>query len=155
MKCPKCNGSMVKGGTIKDKQRYKCKECGYNYYSVETKSTTKPKSLKIQRLALHLYLEGLDSHSIGKILGVSNVSMLKWIKEFGQKIQELNTENKENKQIEIVEIDKMHSYVASKKTTVGCRMLLIDMEKDSLISLLAAKGTKQQKNFGKRKKNTN
>jgi hypothetical protein len=50
----------------------------------------------------------------------------------------------------MVEVDELHSYIGSKKTTVGYELLLIDMEKDSLISLLAAGETKQQKNFGKR-----
>jgi transposase-like protein len=58
MNCPKCNSSnKLKSGKIKERQRYRCKECGYNY-NVELKSTAKQKSLK--RQALHLYLEGLD-----------------------------------------------------------------------------------------------
>jgi transposase-like protein len=149
MNCPQCNSSnTVKSGKIKDKQRYKCRECGYNYYSVEIKSTAKPKPLK--KLALHLYLEGLDFRSIGKILEVSNASVLKWIKEFGQKVEELIPEKQ---QIEMVEVDDMYSYVGSKKT-VGHGLLLIDMEKGSSISLLSTEEKKQQKNFGKRKKNT-
>ena len=57
MNYPKCNSSVnVKSGKIKGRQRYRCKECGCNY-SVEMKSTAKPKSVKIQ--ALHMYLEGL------------------------------------------------------------------------------------------------
>jgi transposase-like protein len=94
-----------------------------------------------------LYLEGLGFRFIGRILEVSNVSVLKWIREFGQKAQELN---REKQQIEMVEVDEMHSYIGSKKTTVGYGLLLIDMEKDTLISLLAAEGMKQQNNFGKR-----
>ena len=94
-----------------------------------------------------MYLEGLGFCSTGKILGASNVSVLRWVREFGQKVRELNTENQ---QIEMVEVDEMHSYIGSKKTTVGYGLLLIDMGKDSLISLLAAEGRKQRKNFGKR-----
>ena len=109
------------------------------------KSTVKPKSVK--RQALHMYLEGLEFRAIGRILGVSNVSVLKWIREFGQQVRELN---REKQHIEMVEVDEMHSYIGSKKTTVRYGLLLIDMEKDSLISLLATGGTKQQKNFGKR-----
>ncbi|KAA6321474.1 hypothetical protein EZS27_028877 [termite gut metagenome] len=57
MNCPKCTcDKSVKSGIIKGKQRYKCKECGCNY-TVELKSTAKPKSMKKQ--ALHPYLEGL------------------------------------------------------------------------------------------------
>ncbi|WP_440581557.1 IS1 family transposase, partial [Tannerella forsythia] len=96
-------------GIIKEKQRYKCKNCGCNY-TVEMKSTAKPKSMKKQ--ALHLYLEGLGFRSIGRILGVSNVSVLNWIRDFGHKVQELSSQNQD---IEMVELDEMHSYIGSKK----------------------------------------
>jgi len=90
MNCPKCNSSnKIKAGKTKGRQRYRCKECGFNY-SVEMKSTAKPKSVKIQ--ALHMYLEGLGFCAIGRILGVSNVSVLRWIRAFGQKVKELNRE---------------------------------------------------------------
>jgi hypothetical protein len=94
-----------------------------------------------------MYLEGLGFRAIGRILGVSNVSVLKWVREFGQQVRELSTEKQH---IKIIEVDEMHSYIGSKETTVGYGLLLIDMGKDSLISLLAAGETKQQKNFGKR-----
>jgi transposase-like protein len=81
MNCPKCTSDKkVKSGIIKGIQRYKCKACGCNY-TVELKSTAKPQSMKKQ--ALHLYLEGLGFRSIGRILGVSNVSILNWIRSFG------------------------------------------------------------------------
>jgi transposase-like protein len=144
MNCPKCNYSKsVKSGKIKDRQRYKCKECGCNY-TVELKSTAKPKSQKKQ--ALHLYLEGLGFRSIGRLLDVSNVSVLNWIRDFGKKVQDLHATSQK---IEMVEVDEMHSYIGSKKTTVGYGLLLIDMEKDSSISLLATEETKQQQHFGK------
>ena len=145
MNCPKCDGSKsVKSGIIKGRQRYTCKMCKYNY-TVTIKSTAKPKSLK--RQALHLYLEGLGFRSIGRFLGVSNVSVLNWIRDFGQKVQELNSDSQ---QIEMVEVDEMHSYISSKKTTVGFGLLLIDMGKDSSISLLATEEMKLPKSFGKR-----
>jgi transposase-like protein len=149
MKCPKCScEESVKSGIIKGRQRYKCKECGCNY-TVAIKSTAKPKSLK--REALHLYLEGLGFRSIGRFLGVSNVSVLNWIKSFGREVQELNSESQE---IEMVEVDEMHSYIGSKKNTVGFGLLLIDMGKDSLTSLLATGEMKRRKNFGTKSNNT-
>jgi len=36
-----------------------------------------------------------------------------------------------DKEIEVIEIDEMHSYISSKKTTAGYGLLLIDMGKDS------------------------
>ncbi|KAA6312871.1 hypothetical protein EZS27_036265 [termite gut metagenome] len=110
MNCPKCTcDKSVKSGVIKGKQRYKCKECGCNY-TVELKSTAKPKSMKKQ--ALHLYLEGLGFRSIGRLLGVSNVSVLNWIRSFGKEVGELSSESQE---IQLVEVDEMHSYIGSKK----------------------------------------
>jgi len=145
MKCPKClYEKSVKSGIIKGKQRYKCKGCGCNY-TVELKSTAKPKFLKKQ--ALHLYLEGLGFRSIGRFLGVSNVSVLNWIRSFGSEVEKLNSESKK---IEMVEVDEMHSYIGSKKTIVGYGLLLIDMGKDSSTSLLATGAMKRQRNSGKK-----
>jgi transposase-like protein len=79
MKCPKCSfEKSVKSGIIKGRQCNKCKECGCNY-TVELKSTAKPKALKKQ--ALHLYLEGLAFRSIGRVLGVKCIGS-KLDKEF-------------------------------------------------------------------------
>jgi len=143
MNCSKCNCcNSVKFGKIRGRQRYKCKECGCNY-TVSLKSTAKPQSVKKQ--ALHLYLEGLGFRSIGRILGVSNVSVLNWIRDFGEKIQELHSTSQD---IKIVEVDEMHTYVGSKKTFVGYGLLLIDLEKNSSISLLSTEVTKRRKSFG-------
>ena len=143
MNCPKCcSGKKVKSGIVKSRQRFKCKECGCNY-TVEIKSTAKPNFMK--KDALHLYLEGLGFRSIGRFLGVSNVSVLKWIRSFGNQVSSLNVESKE---IEVVELDEMHSYIGSKKTIVGSGLLLIDMGKNSSISLLATEAMKRPKSFG-------
>jgi transposase-like protein len=57
MNCPKCNREEhVKAGFVKDRQRYRCKSCGY-HYSVEKKSDVKSK--EIRRMALEMYLEDL------------------------------------------------------------------------------------------------
>jgi hypothetical protein len=99
----------------------------------------------MKKQALHLYLEGLGFRSIGRFLGVSNVSVLKWIRSFGQEIASLRGEDT---MIEMVELDEMHSFIGSKKTTVGFGLLLIDLGKDSSTSLLATGTIKQQKNSG-------
>jgi len=100
-----------------------------------------------KKQALHLYLEGLGFRSIGRFLGVSNVSVLNWIRDFGKKVQDLHATSQK---IEMVEVDEMHSYIGSKKTSVGFGLLLIDMEKDSSTSLLATEETKQRQRFGKK-----
>ena len=71
MDCTRCKSSnKVKRGIINGRQRYTCKDCGYNYPVVQ-KSTSKPDSIK--RKALQLYLEGLGFRSIGRILQVRRV----------------------------------------------------------------------------------
>jgi uncharacterized protein YjcR len=66
----------------------------------------------MKKQALHLYLEGLGFRSIGRLLGVSNVSVLNWIRSFGKEAGELSSESQE---IEMIEIDEMHSCIGSGK----------------------------------------
>jgi len=145
MDCPRCNNTKnTKNGIVRGLQRYKCKECGYNY-TVEKKSNVYSKS--VRKKALQLYLEGLGFRSIGRFLGVSNVTVLNWIRAFGKEVQELNSDSKK---IQVVEVDEMHSYIGDKKTIVGFGLLLIDLAKDSSTSLLATEVLRQQKIFGRR-----
>jgi len=144
MDCPKCKRpEQVKNGVIKGVQRYRCKGCGFNF-TVEKKSNEYP--LSVKKKALQLYLEGLGFRSIGRFLGVGNVTVLNWVRSFGEGVKSLQSVPGE---IEMVELDEMHSYIGDKKTTVGYGLLLIDMERGSSISLLATGAVKQQKSFGK------
>jgi len=146
MKCPKCKSdNKVKNGVVKGLQRYKCKECNYNY-TVEMKSTAK--SIDVKKFGLMLYLEGLGFQSISRLLNVSHVAVIKWIKKYGEQLKELKTD----KPVKIIELDEMHSYVGSKKTINGFGLLLIEQEDVSLISLLGTGAQKQEKSFGKKLK---
>ena len=145
MICPRCSSAQhTKSGIINNRQRFKCKDCKY-HFTVEKRSNEYPKSLK--KKALLLYLEGLGFRSIERILGVSNVTVLKWIRAFGEEVASLQSSVED---IEVVELDEMHSYIGNKKTTVGFGLLLIDLERNSSISLLATGVTKPQWNYGKR-----
>jgi transposase-like protein len=59
-------------------------------------------STSVKKQALQLYLEGLGFRSIGRFLGLSHVSVQRWIKKFGQELEDLKSEN----EISIVEIQK-------------------------------------------------
>jgi transposase len=142
MNCTKCNSAKnVKSGIINGKQRHKCKDCGCNF-TVEIKSTAKPKSMK--KDALQLYLEGLGFRSIARFLKVSHVSVYNWIRSFGSNVADLQS----NEKIEIVELDEMHTYIGSKKTTVGFGLLLIDLGKDSSTLFVEIDQQKPLKTFG-------
>jgi transposase-like protein len=128
MKCLKCHShEFCKNGVNTGIQRYKCKKCGYNF----TKGRSS-KPLYLKRLALQLYLEGLGFRSIGRVLKVSHVSVHNWIRNFGQTAEELRSET----EIFVTKIDEMHSYIGSKKTAVGSRLLLIDLSKN--LSILSS-----------------
>ena len=136
MNCPKCKSeSRVKNGIIKGQQRYKCKSCGYNY-SVQFKSTATRDYTR--RFALMLYLEGLGFHSIGRLLNVSHVSVINWIKKYGKQLESI----KNDQPVNVVELDEIHTYLGRKKTTVGFGLQLIEKQGRTLVSLL---GTGEQK----------
>lgn len=146
MNCPKCSSeNKVKNGFVKGRQRYRCKYCGNNY-SVEQKSTAKLPSER--RMGLMMYLEGLGMNSIGRLLGVSHVAVIKWIKKYGSQLSEIKNESP----VEVVELDEMHSYIMSKKTIVGYGLQLIERGNDTLISLLGTGVPKQEKDYGKKLK---
>ena len=138
--CPKCcSEKCVKDGIIKGRQRYRCKSCNFRH-TVQHRG----KSPDIKRQALELYLEGLGFRSIGRFLKCSHVAVYNWIKSFGKAAKELRSDSA----LKIVEMDEMHTYVSSKKTTAGYGLLLIDMEKDLSTAYWATAAQQPANNFG-------
>ena len=138
--CPKCQSKNIcKDGIVKRRQRFRCKECNY-HFTVE--SVGKPEKLK--RDALILYLEGLGFRSIGRFLNVSHVAVFNWIKSFGESIDDIRSDDK----VEVIEVDEMHTYIGSKKTSFGSGLLLIEMGTDSSIVKLVQEKLKPEKDFG-------
>ena len=91
--CPKCKSeNRVKNGFFKGKQRYKCKQCGCNFTVTYQENAEKEKK---RRFALSMYLEGLGFHSIGRLLGVSHVSVINWVRKYGQNLPAIRNEKPE------------------------------------------------------------
>ena len=131
MHCPKCGSeSKVKSGKIKEKQRYKCKECSCNY----TQSYRNGYRLDKKLLALQLYLEGNGFRGSGRILGVSNVTVLNWIRNFGKNVKDYVLENMPNdiREIEIVEGEEMWHFTVKKNENCGSGLPSTDLIKRSL-----------------------
>lgn len=79
--CPKCHAAeATKSGVVAGRQRYKCKQCGY-YYTVA--KTGKEIDSHYVIKALQLYLEGVSYREIERLLGVSHVSVMNWVKKYG------------------------------------------------------------------------
>lgn len=78
-KCPKCAGeTFSKAGVIADKQRFKCKDCGYHFTVGKDGKSIDP---QIVKRALQLYIEGMSYREIESVLGVSHVSVMNWVKK--------------------------------------------------------------------------
>ena len=139
MKCPKCKS--VKKGIIKDKQRFKCRECGCNCTVGYDQASEKEKK---RRFGLSMYLEGLGFHSIGRLLRVSHVTVMNWVRKYGSELSLIRN----NKPVRIMELDEMHSYVGHKKTTDGYGLALIETHGNTLILLSGTEVAQQEKSYG-------
>ena len=69
-------------------------------------------------MALQLYLEGLSLWGIERLLKISHVTVLKWVRQGGKAIERLRREA-EPKEVRQVEIDELCSYIGEKKAKVG------------------------------------
>ena len=81
--CPKCDSTeAIKSGIINDRQRFKCRQCGYHY--TVAKVGREVDSYYVIK-ALQLYIEGVSYREIERLLGVSHVSVMNWVKKYGVK----------------------------------------------------------------------
>ena len=147
--CKRCNSKEIrKSGFVRGSQRYKCKECGYNF--VDKPGNGKPKLYKI--LAVLLYSTGKASYRyIGKLLKVSATAVYDWIKEFGKLIPE----ERESLDLKEVEFDEMWHYVGSKKTKDGFGKLMIDLAKEQSPGLSVIVIPRHLGDFGKKSSQRN
>ena len=80
IQCPKCQSfRVVKSGIIAEKQRHKCKSC--NFYFTVDKLGKRIDPYYVTK-ALQLYMEGLSYREIERLLGISHVSVMNWVKQY-------------------------------------------------------------------------
>lgn len=78
--CPKCqSGKVVKSGVVKGRQRYNCKDCSYFFTVLKEGKHIDPYYVI---KALQLYLEGVSLREIERLIGVSHVSVMNWVKKY-------------------------------------------------------------------------
>ncbi|OAB78664.1 transposase-like zinc-binding domain-containing protein [Cochleicola gelatinilyticus] len=81
--CPNCGSTKhIKSGIVNNRQRYKCKSC--NYFFTVNKIGKKIDDYYVNK-SLQLYLEGLTYREIERILGISHVSIMNWVKKYNIK----------------------------------------------------------------------
>lgn len=113
--CKNCKSmNTTKNGKIRNKQRYKCKECGYNFVIGHAYYAPQKKALKA--LVALLYTLGKGSHRmLGKIFGVSNGTIRNWITEAADGLPEI----KVSEEITEMEFDEMWHYIGKKNESCG------------------------------------
>ena len=80
MHCPRCKREdAVKNGKARERQRYKCKSCGFQF----TRLTSRGKPPWQRALAVFLYCRGISISTIARMFSVSPSTVFKWIRKFG------------------------------------------------------------------------
>ena len=135
MRCPKCWAKhYVKNWMNNWKQRYLCKECWTNF----TKSYRWRVHPNKKKMALKLYLEWMWFRQIWRVLWVSNVSVLKWIRQFWYMaliVYELFIKAGVKK-IKEMEVDEMWHYIKKKHKSYGYGSVLSDQMQEYLLGIV-------------------
>ena len=76
--CPKCHSKKFhKRGFLYGRQRYCCNVCGCKFTTMKKRGYSD--TLKEQ--AIHMSIEGMGMRAIGRVLGIHNTTVLKWIRQ--------------------------------------------------------------------------
>lgn len=113
MECKKCGGiEHNKNGFVKGHQRYKCKNCGYQFVPTLKKGFDERTKLT----ACLLYINGLSLRTIAKLLHTSATSVLSWVRKFALQNYE---KPKPDSEAVVVQLDEMWHFLHLKKTNFG------------------------------------
>ncbi len=120
--CPNCRSQrIIKSGVVNQRQRFKCKDCNYHFTvdkagkSIDNYYVTK---------ALQLYVEGVSYREIERILGVSHVSVINWVKKY--KI--LRPENTDyHPTYRILSHTELIEYMGNKEQLSGAGMMITEL----------------------------
>jgi len=120
--CPNCNSSShTKSGVIKNRQRYKCKSCGY-YFTVN-KLGKRIDDYYVNK-ALQLYLEGLTYREIERILGISHVSIMNWVKKYSIK-RPYNSDY--HPTYKILNANELSTYFQNAENLIGAGVIVTEL----------------------------
>ncbi|WP_338869998.1 hypothetical protein WBJ53_21615 [Spirosoma sp. SC4-14] len=121
-KCPKCDSkSTVRNGIVGGRQRFRCKNCEYNFTVHKAgKSINTYYVIK----ALQLYIEGVSFREIERLLGVSHVSVMNWVKKYQIRIPEKNTYHPTYR---ILSHSELTAYFSSRDNVTGAGMIVTEL----------------------------
>lgn len=84
--CPQCQSEdIAKSGVVKGRQRFRCRSCNYHFTVLKQGKNIDPYYVI---KALQLYIEGVTFREIERILGISHVSVMNWVRRYNIKAPE-------------------------------------------------------------------
>ena len=108
MSWKKCGGGeYILSGKVRGKQRYECLSCHCHFIEGDGR---KRHSEQQHLQAVSLCTSGLSMDYVGKLFGVSAMSMMRWIKHYVPQLCPKPTPQ-EGEQVLIMELDKMCHYL--------------------------------------------
>ncbi|RYF65034.1 MAG: IS1 family transposase [Cytophagaceae bacterium] len=122
LKCPKCDAAeAVRNGIVGGRQRYRCKNCDYNY---TVDKVGKGINTYYVIKALQLYIEGVSLREIERLLGVSHVSVMNWVKKYQIRVPEKNTYHPTYK---ILSHTELAAYFSERENVMGAGMIVTEL----------------------------
>jgi len=115
VECKNCKSTnTVKNGIKRKKQRYLCKECGYNF--VLGNAHRSPQKIAKKALVVLLYSLGKGSYSmLAKIFGVTNGTIHNWVVEVAKALPKVEIPP----DIAEIEFDEMWHFIGKKNENYG------------------------------------
>jgi transposase len=113
--CKNCHQThTVKNGYVRNKQRYQCHGCGYNF--VEGDARHKHETELKKAFSIILYSLGKSSFGfLGKLFGVSRTTTYDWIRQTATTIDEPTIRD----DIHAIDFDEMGHFLQSQKARSG------------------------------------
>lgn len=127
--CPKCQHTeAVKSGIINNRQRFRCKGCGY-FFTVDKLGKQIDSYYVIK--ALQLYIEGVSYREIERLLGVSHVSVINWVKQY--QIQRPNSLTEYHPTYHILNHAELLEMMNDPKQLLGAGLMITEVGKKYMV----------------------
>ena len=120
-KCKNCGSEhVVKNGKVRGKQRFRCKECGFNF--VEGDARTNEKIAAKKAMLVLLYSLGKASFNLlARLFDTWPSQIYRWVLQEGLSLPEQEVSGA----IKEMEFDEMWHFIKTKKTSFGSSKPLI------------------------------
>ena len=111
--CPACDGTvLIRSGHACGRQRWRCKGCGRQF----TRTIPRGKSAGMKAAAVALYCTGLSLSAVGKRLGVSAQSVMRWVRDHAR---QHCPKPQPTSRATVVELDEVWHFIQKKRASSG------------------------------------